>query len=79
MPKNKKDDFAIRDLIERERVAVIFDWLAKVTGKSHGQLASEMLAGAIMREAPAYREALGGGGNSSRNAELLSQKLPARR
>lgn len=68
-------DFEIRDLLPRERHAEIFDWLCKSLGKTPKQLAAEMLINAVMREKPAYEEAKGGGGGSSRNLEALASRL----
>lgn len=67
--------FNIRQLVKRERHAEIFDWLARITGKTHEQLAGEMLLASIMKEASVYREAQGGGGGSSKSLEALAKRL----
>lgn len=68
-------EFKIRDFIKRERHAVVFDWLCDKLNKTPDQLAGELLTVAIVRELPAYREAIGGGGNSSRDLEKLASRL----
>jgi len=68
-------DFNIRDFVKRERHAEVFDWLCKVLGKDPEQLASEILTQALVKETPAYREAHGGGGQSSKNLEALVRRL----
>lgn len=70
-----KADFNIRDLVQRERHAEIFEWVARVQGKTHEQLASEMLTNAIVREAAAFREAHGGGGASGKSLEAVAARL----
>lgn len=69
------DDFNIRDFVQRERHAEVFDWLCKVLGKTPRQLVSEMLTQSLVKEYPAYREAHGGGGQSSKNLETLVNRL----
>lgn len=59
-------EFNVRQLVKRERHAVVFDAMCKALGKSHEQVASEILTQAIIRETPAYREATGQGGATKR-------------
>lgn len=70
-----ESDFDIRKIVRRERHAVVFDWLCQSLGKTPEQLASEMLTNSIMREAAAYREAKGGGGQSGKNLEAVAARL----
>lgn len=57
----------------------ILDWLARLQGKRQAQILKEILRSALIRERPAYREAHGGGGNSSRDAGALAERLPGRK
>jgi len=59
------------------RDQAVFDWLVSATGKDRGQLTYEMARAAVIRERTAYREAFGSGGSSSKNIELLTNRLPA--
>lgn len=68
-------EFNIRDLVQRERHAEIFDWMARSLGKSHEEVARIILVEGIMKNASAYREAHGGGGNSSKDIEGLANRL----
>lgn len=68
-------EFNVRDFVARERHAEVFDWLCRVLGKKPHQLASEILTQALVKEYPAYREAHGGGGQSSKNLEALAKRL----
>lgn len=68
-------EFDIRNFVKRERHAEVFDWLCKVLGKSPEQLATEILTNAVVRETPAYREAQGGGGSSSKDIASLAERL----
>lgn len=70
-----QEDFDIRNFVKRERHAVVFDWLCKVLDKTPDQLATEILTNAIVKETPAYREAQGGGGRSSKSLEQLAARL----
>lgn len=72
---DNEKEFDIRSLIKRERHAVVFDWICEVLDKTPHQLASELLTNAIVRELPAYREAQGGGGRSSKNLAALAERL----
>lgn len=69
------EQFDVRKYVKRERHAVVFDWLCKVLNKTPDQLAAEILTNAVVRETPAYREALGGGGSSSKSLEQLAARL----
>lgn len=68
-------EFDVREFIPKERHAEVFDWLCRVTGKEPKQLASEILIQAVVREYSAFREAKGGGGQSSKNLEALANRL----
>lgn len=66
---------AIAHLMDR-RHKEIFDWLCRVQGgKRAAQLLKEILRSALIRERPAFREAQGKGGASSRNIETLQERL----
>ncbi len=70
-----KAEFDVRKFVRRERHAEVFDWMCQVLDKDPHQLASEILTQALVRELPTYREAKGGGGQSSRNLEQLASRL----
>lgn len=57
----------------------IFDWLLRIEGKTAAQLLKEILRSALIRERPAYREAHGKGGNSSRDIGALAERLPGKK
>ena len=59
----------------RKRDLPVIEWVAHALGRPLHEVAAQMLTDAVMREKPAYREAHGKGGNSSRSAEALAQRL----
>lgn len=63
-------------LIMAERHMVVFRWMTE--GMEHATAVQQIIRAEVSRRMPDYREAMGGGGNSSRNAELLSDRLPRR-
>lgn len=56
----------------------VLAWVCEVSNKTPGQVATEMIRQALVRERRAYREAHGGGGASSQDPEALAARLPRR-
>lgn len=61
-------------LLEKRHLE-IFDWLVKATRDKPGNILRSMVRAAVIRERPAWREASGYGGGSSKNLEVLSERL----
>lgn len=68
-------DKAAELLIDKRHVEIL-DWLCRVQGKGRGQMIKELLRSVLIRERPAFREAQGKGGHSSRDLGALSERLP---
>lgn len=63
-------------LIMAERHLICFRWMTE--GVDPGTAIQQIVRAEVSRRMPDYREAMGGGGSSSRNAEALSERLPRR-
>lgn len=61
------------------RHLVVFQWSARARGVTVGGLLRQIVRAHVASETPSFREAQGGGGNSSRNIEVLSERLPVRK
>lgn len=59
----------------RKRDRPVFDWLCQALEQEPHEVAGRMLVEAVMREKPAYQEAHGRGGNTSRDADALAARL----
>lgn len=62
-------------LILQERDLVVLKWMIEATGQSRVALFTQILRGAIIKERVNHREAMGGGGASSKNLEALSNRI----
>lgn len=60
-------------LIMQPRHMEVFRW---ISGDSPEVAITQILRNEIMRRTPDYREAMGGGGKSSRNLEALAERIP---
>lgn len=64
-------------LITQARHKAVFDWAAAGIGPA--KYIEKIVRAEIARVSPAYREAMGGGGSSSRDLESLSERIPVRK
>lgn len=75
-------DAAVNLLVEetlQARHMEVFEWLCRSLGKTPSRLVSEILRAAVVKEAAAYREAMGGGGASSKDGAALAERIPVKR
>ena len=63
----------------RPRHIPIFEWMCEALGVSKRELVCQLLRASVMREKSGYTEAIGGGGASSKNLELLSERVPVKK
>ena len=63
-------------LMFQDRHMLVLRWIASSSGNSIGRVVQQILRAEVSRQMPTYREAIGGGGSSSRNIELLTERLP---
>ncbi len=63
----------------RERHVEVLDWMCRTLGKPRHVIICEMVRQSVVAENSNFREAMGGGGHSSRDAELLANRLPGRK
>ena len=56
----------------------ILEWVCRSSGKLPGEVATQMIHEALVKERIAFREAHGGGGASSTDAQKLSARLSGR-
>ena len=68
---------AMIELLPKRDLEVL-EWVCKMTGKKPGQVIFEMVRVSIIKERRAHREAKGGGGASSQNLEVLSERLASK-
>jgi len=66
-------------LITQERHKQVFDWVCAASGVGPAVYMQQIVRAEIARQTPAFREARGGGGKSSRNIEALTERLPVHR
>lgn len=76
--ENKSAEDLLDDLIPlilQARDMEVFNWMIKATGQSRVAIVTQILRGAIIKERSNHREAMGGGGASSKDSEALAARL----
>lgn len=66
-------------LIMQPRHKAVFDWLCRASGGTAAAVITSIVRAEVARQTPAWREANGGGGTTSRNLEALAERIPVRR
>lgn len=63
-------------LVMQARHQVVFDWMCQSRRATPGQVLIGILRSEIAAQGKNYREAIGGGGGSSRDLAALSERIP---
>lgn len=66
-------------LVMQARHRVVFDWMCQSNGVTPAQAITQIIRAEVARQTPDWREAQGGGGTSSKNLEVLAERIPVRK